>query len=374
MQEHFLLVTAPQLGVNDRTAAILEWYVPDGGKVSIGEPLCSLETSKAVFDVESEMSGYTVHLVDVGSEVAVSQPIALVGPSLEKLEAEKGRYFRRTKRSAAAQGLIGAVRATLKAQDLAERLGVDLSQVPAEGIVREEDVLRYHEGSRQAQRQAPLGLIWDPSRQPVVIYGAGKGAVTLKECLELIGTYEVVCFVDDDAGVAALCQLPVFHSSWLGELYEQGIRNLACEIGNGSVRLRILGECDKIGFDLINVIHPQAAVSPSVRMGKGNYVKAGAVIETGTVIGDCCIIDNGAVIAHDNVIGGGCHIAPGVSMGSSIKVGDLVIIGIGASIATGVQIGRSAIVSVGSSVIKDVMAYAVIDGVPGRVVGRRKQS
>jgi acetyltransferase-like isoleucine patch superfamily enzyme len=61
-------------------------------------------------------------------------------------------------------------------------------------------------------------------------------------------------------------------------------------------------------------------------------------------------------------------------MGSSIHAGELTIVGIGASIATGVRVGRSAIISIGSSVVKDVPDYAVIEGVPGRVVGKRKRS
>ena len=107
-------------------------------------------------------------------------------------------------------------------------------------------------------------------------------------------------------------------------------------------------------------------------MGVGNYVKAGAIVETNTVVGDCCIIDNGVVIAHDNSIGDGCHIAPGVAMGSGITVGVLAVVGTGASVATGVHVGKSAIVGPGSGGVKDVPDLAVVEGVPARVVGQRR--
>ena len=195
----------------------------------------------------------------------------------------------------------------------------------------------------------------------------------MKECLDLDEAYQVVCFIDDNPQhPSTLCELPVRHGSRLQEIVEHGVDSLACAIANGGVRLRILKQCDELGISLINVIHPHAYIAQTVRMGKGNYIKAGAVIETDTIIGNCCIIDNGAVIAHDNVIGDGCHIAPGVAMGSSIHIDELAIVGIGASIATDVRIGRSAIISVGSSVVKDVPDYAVVEGVPGRVVGKRK--
>jgi len=373
MSEDIFVVTVPQLGVNDEEATIVEWHVVDEDSVSTGEPLCTLETSKAIFDVEAEMSGYIVHLVDAGSEARISQPIALIGSTLETLRAEKARYMSRIRAENRTQeSAVGSVKATQKAKDLAQRLGVDLTKIPSEGIIREQDVRQYNEKSLTVSPKK-IDLPWDPDRQPIVIYGAGRGAVTMKECLDLEQTYQVVCFIDDNPKhPATVCGLPVYHSSRLKEIVRCGVHSLACGIANGGVRLRILSRCDALGINLINVIHPRAYVDPTVQLGTGNYIKAGAIIETNTLIGHCCIIDNGTVIAHDNVIGDGCHIAPGVVMGSSIRIGDLTIVGIGASIATGVRIGRSAIISVGSSVVKDVPDYAVVEGVPGRVVGKRR--
>jgi len=375
MSEGIFVVTVPQLGVNDEVATIVEWYAADEDTVSTGEPLCTLETSKAIFDVEAEAKGYVMHLVDAGSEVRISQPIALIGPTLETLRAEKARYMSRVRTEDSTQEpAVGPVKATQKAKDLAQRLGVDLTKITSEGIVREQDVIQYHEKTSTA-RPKTIDLSWNPARQPVVIYGAGRGAVTMKECLDLDQTYQVVCFIDDNPQhPVTVCGLPVYHSSRLQEIVRRGVRSLACEIASGGVRLRILKQCAGLGIALINVIHPRAYVAPTVRLGRGNYIKAGAIIETNTVIGNCCIIDNGAVIAHDNVIGDGCHIAPGVAMGSSIHIGELAIVGIGASIATGVRIGRSAIISVGSSVVRDVPDYAVIEGTPGRIVGTRKKT
>ncbi len=350
---------------------MVEWSVTDRGRVSLGESLCVLESTKATFEVEAEATGRVVHLVDSGSDVKVSQPIALIGASLKSLIEERDRYQSRVREE---EGVRDEVKATQKAKDLAQRMDVDLTELVTGGIIRERDVIQYIEGIPSPHRQTPEGLSWDPERKPVVIYGAGRGAVTLKECLDFQKTYQVVCFVDDNPEHPdELCEHPVFHSSQLPEIVKHGIRNLACEIANGSVRLRILKQCDELGIDLISVLHPRAYVAPSVRLGKGNYIKAGAVIETDTITGNCCIVDNGATIAHDNVIGDGCHITPGVSMGSGIHIGDLAIVGIGVSISTGVRVGRMAIISPGTSVTKDVPDYAVVEGVPGKVVGKRKE-
>lgn len=374
MKKTFFVVTVPQFGVNDLTATVVHWYVAEEDMVSVGEPLCALETSKAVFDIEVEAAGYVVHLVDIGKEVKVNEPIALIGASLEALKTKKKLY---NNQSGTVSGSkirdCESIRATQKAKEMAQRLNVDLNDIVTEGIIREKDVINFHERSSMRQNELLKTLSWDPSRRPVVIYGAGIGAVTIKECLDFQELYQVVCFIDDNPDhPKSLCQLPVNHSSLLSEILSSGIGSLACAIANADVRMRILGQCENMGVDLINVIHPRSYISPSVKMGKGNYIKANAVIETNTVIGSCCIIDNGAIIAHDNVIGDGCHIAPGVSMGSKIIIGEKSIIGIGASISTNVKIGREVIVSVGSSVTREIPDLTVVEGVPARIVGTRK--
>jgi len=375
MSRDIFVVTVPQLGVNDQVATIVDWYVRDEDAVSSGDPLCALETTKAVFDIEAEATGHIVHLVEIGSEVEVSQPIALIGSKLESLQEEKKRFVKHKEEEDLTQGASREdfIKATQKARRAAQHLKVDLAKMSAEGIIRERDVIQYYEKSNIHRQDVALELSWDPPRQPVVIYGAGKGAVTLKECLEFSKGYQVVCFVDDDPQhPVELCDLPVYHGSQLKEIVDRGVGNLACGIAGGKIRLRILRQCENMGIRMISVIHPQAYVAPTVQIGKGNYIKVGAIVETNTVIGNCCIIDNGAVIAHDNTIADGCHIAPGAAMGSTIHVGKLSIIGIGASIATSVRIGRGAIISVGSSVVKNVPDFAVVEGVPGRIVGRRR--
>jgi UDP-perosamine 4-acetyltransferase len=52
-------------------------------------------------------------------------------------------------------------------------------------------------------------------------------------------------------------------------------------------------------------------VSPSVRLGAGVAIMAGAVINAEGRIEDLAIINTGAVIDHDAWIGEAAHVAPG---------------------------------------------------------------
>lgn len=57
----------------------------------------------------------------------------------------------------------------------------------------------------------------------------------------------------------------------------------------------------------------------------------------------------------------------------SIVIEDYVWIGVGATILKGVTIGQGAVVAAGSVVTKDVPPYAIVAGVPAKVIGERSK-
>ena len=71
MSKDFSEIKVPQFGVNETTATIVDWKIEDHSRVEKGEILGILETTKAVFDVESSIAGFFIPLVDAGDEVEV---------------------------------------------------------------------------------------------------------------------------------------------------------------------------------------------------------------------------------------------------------------------------------------------------------------
>jgi len=57
-----------------------------------------------------------------------------------------------------------------------------------------------------------------------------------------------------------------------------------------------------------------------------------------------------------------------------VEIGDYVFVGPRAIILPGVRIGRGAVIAAGAVVSEDVADYAVVGGVPARVIGRRKNT
>lgn len=69
-------ILVPKLSNNDTEYILLEWAVEDGKPVRSGDPVVTLETSKAAEELVAEADGYITHLVQAGAFVTPGQPIA----------------------------------------------------------------------------------------------------------------------------------------------------------------------------------------------------------------------------------------------------------------------------------------------------------
>jgi acetyltransferase-like isoleucine patch superfamily enzyme len=126
-------IVVPKLNENDDEVVVVELA---DGHVRPGEALFSVETSKAVQEVEAEAAGFVLWNARVGDRVAV---LAEVG-WLFATEEERDGWSSAAPTAAAAVPRAGERRATEPARRLAAELGVSLDDVPGSGIVRESDV------------------------------------------------------------------------------------------------------------------------------------------------------------------------------------------------------------------------------------------
>ena len=137
-------IKTPQLGTNDNNATLIDWLVPDEGKVNVNDIICSLETTKSTFDVEAKNKGYILHLVEVGSEVAVNDLLAIIGSSIEIIKEEKNKLLSNPKSNLSHNDFDNKLyKATEKATKLAKELHVDLKLIQTDGIIKEKDIIDY---------------------------------------------------------------------------------------------------------------------------------------------------------------------------------------------------------------------------------------
>jgi len=122
------------------------------------------------------------------------------------------------------------------------------------------------------------------------------------------------------------------------------------------------------------LVHPEAHISPSARLGAGTVVSAGVVVQQDAAIGRFCLLNTGCTIDHDNVVGDFTSVSPGAHTAGGVTIGEEAFIGLGALVLNRVHVGRRATVGAGAVVLRDVDDGATVVGNPARPLVKRPRT
>lgn len=198
----------------------------------------------------------------------------------------------------------------------------------------------------------------------IAVIGAGGHAKVVIATLQAAGYESIVVFDDDPAKWGSrLLGSPV--AGPVSEVREQEIESGIIAIGSNSKRKKIVST---VSLEWVRLVHPTASTHPSVALGAGTVVLAGAVIQPDTVVGAHVIINTGAVLDHDCRLGDFVHIAPSVSLCGGVRIGEGTLVGVGASAIPGIRVGCWSTVGAGAAVVGDLPDRTLAIGVPARPV------
>ena len=152
-------------------------------------------------------------------------------------------------------------------------------------------------------------------------------------------------------------------------------------------------------------VHESSFIDADVHIGEGTKIWHFSHIQSGAIIGNECILGQNVNVANHVRIGNYCKIQNNVSIYEGVELEDYVFcgpsmvftnikvprsefpqkgsdyyektlvkksatIGANATILCGLTIGEYALIGSGAVVTKDVPAYALVVGNPGKVIGK----
>lgn len=191
------------------------------------------------------------------------------------------------------------------------------------------------------------------------IYGASGHGKVIAEIAELLGEKQY-SFIDDRE-IAFFFKKQVYKRS--GVTSED---KLIIGIGNNKTRKTVVEGLNSGVY--LTLVHPDSTISSTSEIGKGTVVMAGTRVNADTKIGAHVILNTNCSVDHDCIINDYVHISPGANVAGNVEVGEGSQIGIGASVIQGIKIGQWVTVGAGAVIIKDVPDFAVVVGIPGKII------
>lgn len=409
-------IRVPRETVNDDTVTVQSWHAAHGARVNAGQMVVSIETSKAVLEVEAEAAGYLAIVHAAGAEVAIGALIGRVvaeapaagpgespgapaapAPSAHRngthapgaaaptaatpAEPAARSSNRLRDRMAGRAGSVqpaagqepsgdsashvlpertgGGLAISKKAQALIDEHRLDAAAIFAGfGLVREVDVIRYLEARVEARREAA---------------GAGAEPGAEQEAVEEASVPETPARAAAGTVNSAYSTRPrgLFGDA-AASARDRGNRSVVWLAWNYFYRNWLLGNL--VRWAPRGVILPLHKMR-GVKMGRDVFIDPTAIVETA--------FPENITIGNDVRITAGCVIMTHIKAPHYLRETGLVpvvlkpviledhcFIGVNSVVMPGVTIGKASVVTSGSVVVNNVPPYTMVQGNPARVIKR----
>jgi 2-oxoglutarate dehydrogenase E2 component (dihydrolipoamide succinyltransferase) len=155
-----IAVPVPQINPNDEHAVVVRWHVEKGARVSAGQTLVTLETTKTTFDVDSPSDGYAFFEHAPNTELAVGTPVAWIadndGPLQLAASTAPAAAAAAAPTSQSAERFTRKARKLMKERGLREADFAGLDKIDADTVER---VAATRGTKATAAARAPSGAV-----------------------------------------------------------------------------------------------------------------------------------------------------------------------------------------------------------------------
>ena len=194
--------------------------------------------------------------------------------------------------------------------------------------------------------------------EKIVVLGKGGHASNVIDLiLNEQEVFEVMGVLDPSAKDDILGIPVIGDDSKLAELKSHGIRYAFPGVGfgektNNSLRKAIFEKIKEHEFEIPNLVSNRAFVRSEVKMGEGNLIQAGTVIDTRAELGSNIAIGFNVLIGHNCVIEDHVTFSGGVILNGGVRVGEGTFLGMGSILYR--DTGKWSKISPGTACLKPV--------------------
>ena len=210
----------------------------------------------------------------------------------------------------------------------------------------------------------------------IILIGSGQHCNVVLYNIKEQGKYNVVCIAEIDHSKSGrnIDGIPIepfinFSKEAMDILQAKYNTNLFF-ISFGAMKYRkpVYEFLINNGWESVNIIHPNAVVSPTAQLGKGILIECGCLVTPSPIIGDNVVINTGSQVNHDNIIGNHVYIASGVILSGGVHIGSNTLLDDGVIITLGKSVGEDCVIGAGAIVTKNIPKNSVAFGNPCKVV------
>jgi len=216
-------------------------------------------------------------------------------------------------------------------------------------------------------------------RKKLILFGTGDLARIAYEYFTRDTDYEVVAFTIDRDHLhePMFLGLPLIPFEDLEEIYSTKEHEIHICVVYGDmnrIRQKKCAEAKDKGYKLASYISPHSYISCGLEHAKGaslgehHFIFENNVIQSGTILGDNCILWSGNHIGHDSKLGSNNFISSHVVVSGWCEIGDNCFIGVNTSIANGSTIGGNSWIAHGSNISGLIPPNSLVKSVASEVV------
>lgn len=212
-----------------------------------------------------------------------------------------------------------------------------------------------------------MGVFHNPKPE-IVLVGGGSHCESLIEVIESGNRYKIKGVIENEK--KEVLGVPVLgNDTIIGTIPSNTFFIIAVgQITSSSIRRRLYDMLKKAERKITVVMAGTAVLSKLAVVGEGTSLHHHTVVNAGSTIGVCNIINTGAIIEHGCVLGDFNHVSTGVIINGNCVIGNDVFIGSGTIVRNGISICSNVIVGAGSYVSSNIERPGVYIGMPARLV------